>query len=68
MTTTAELIDARYGAANNGDTPDTLPETVTQILGRRCIRRYSDKAIPDDLLDVLLACAQSAPTKSNLQQ
>ena len=66
MTTTAELIDARYGAANNDDTPDTLPEMVTRILGRRCIRRYSDKEIPDDLLDVLLACAQSAPTKSNL--
>ncbi len=41
---------------------------ITDLLSRRSIRRYTDESIADDVLDMLLACAQSAPTKSNLQQ
>ena len=61
-------MSERYGAAFDGATPDDVPETVAQLLSRRCIRRYTDDAVPEALLDTLLACAQSAPTKSNLQQ
>jgi nitroreductase len=43
-------------------------ETVAGILSRRSIRRYRDDPVSDDLLRVLLACAQSAPAKSDLQQ
>lgn len=73
MNATAKLLDDRYGMDLYGtDTgrrpPDALPETVRELLARRCIRRYTDRPVPDDLLDTLLACAQSAPTKSNLQQ
>lgn len=63
-----ELIGGRYGAEYDAETPAELPEAVSQLLSRRCIRRYTDEPIPDALLDTLLACAQSAPTKSNLQQ
>jgi len=62
-----ELIDKRYGGlVDIGD--GAVDGTVAQLLARRSIRRYRDEAVPDALLDTLLACAQSAPTKSNLQQ
>lgn len=68
MTTTKDLIGERYGTEYDSEAPDALPEAVSQLLTRRCIRRYTDAPIPEALLDTLLACAQSAPTKSNLQQ
>tara|TARA_R110002110_G_scaffold11824_6_gene56617 strand:- start:78 stop:983 length:906 start_codon:yes stop_codon:yes gene_type:complete len=68
MSTSAELVGGRYGSNFEGDTPAELPAAVRQLLERRCIRRYTEDPVPDGLLDTLLACAQSAPTKSNLQQ
>ncbi|MEX2453489.1 MAG: nitroreductase family protein [Rhodospirillaceae bacterium] len=68
MTGGDELLNNRYGTDTGRHAPADLPRTVTELLGRRCIRRYTDRPVPDDLLDTLLACAQSAPTKSNLQQ
>tara|TARA_R110000868_G_scaffold21533_3_gene89139 strand:+ start:1351 stop:2184 length:834 start_codon:yes stop_codon:yes gene_type:complete len=68
MATPGELIGGRYGAEFGGETPAEVPETIAELLARRCIRRYTDDPVPDALLDTLLACAQSAPTKSNLQQ
>jgi nitroreductase/FMN reductase [NAD(P)H] len=37
-------------------------------LSRRVCRRFSGEPIPEALLETLLACAQSAPSKSDLQQ
>lgn len=68
MARTRGLIEDRYGIADALGAAAEIPETVAGLLARRSIRRYTDEAIPDDLLDTLLACAQSAPTKSNLQQ
>ena len=68
MSTLAELMGGRYGKAFEGDTPVELPAAIKQLLNRRCIRRYTEELIPDGMMDTLLACAQSAPTKSNLQQ
>lgn len=68
MTIPKELIGGRYGADFDGETPPELPNTIAELLARRCIRRYTDDPVPEALLDTLLACAQSAPTKSNLQQ
>ena len=68
MTTSEELIAGRYGNTLDREAPGELPPGVRQLLERRCIRRYTDEAVPDKLMDTLLACAQSAPTKSNLQQ
>lgn len=45
-----------------------LPEAAQRILARGSVRRYRPDPVSDGLLDALLACAQSAPTKSNLQQ
>lgn len=61
-------IDARYGKdAGIGGTADDTG-MLTHLLSRRSIRAYKGDPVPDSLLEVLIACAQSAPTKSNLQQ
>ena len=43
-------------------------ETLKSILSRRSIRKFLDKPISKELLSLILAAAQSAPSKSNLQQ
>ena len=43
-------------------------ETLKSILSRRSIRKFLKKPISKELLTLLLAAAQSAPSKSNLQQ
>ncbi|HEY7576580.1 MAG TPA: nitroreductase family protein [Acetobacteraceae bacterium] len=61
----AALLRARFGI----DLPNVdVPPEVAPLLDRRVTRRYTDQPVPDPLLDALLAAAQSAPTKSDLQQ
>ncbi len=61
-----QLIRERYGyKIPNICEPN---EMVKSILSHKTCRKYEDKRISDRLLTLLLACAQSAPTKSNLQQ
>ncbi len=67
MTNFADLWRERFGLPAP-ETGDALPEAVQRILARRTLRRYRDQPVPEPLLAALLACAQSAPTKSNLQQ
>ncbi len=65
MADSSALLQARYGL----DLPGTaVPPPVAALLDRRVTRRYREQDIPDPLLDTLLAAAQSAPTKSDLQQ
>lgn len=65
MTDSAELLRARFGT----DVPGvTVPPEVAPLLDRRVVRRYKNEPVPDSLLDALLAAAQSAPSKSDLQQ
>lgn len=68
MTTIAELYKARFGLDKDIGGDMKADGTVGEILNRRSLRRYTDEPVPGDLLDVLLACAQSAPAKSDLQQ
>lgn len=69
MDTLAALIAARYGETAGDDDGAPAPNgTIAGLLARRSLRQYTDRPVPDDLLRTLLACAQSAPTKSNLQQ
>lgn len=42
--------------------------TLAGMAGHRSIRRYRPEAVPAELLQLLFACALSAPTKSDLQQ
>ena len=48
--------------------PLSHSDGVARILNRRTIRQFEDKPISEALLTQLLACAQSAPSKSELQQ
>src|SRR5690554_6568326 len=67
-----ELIADRFGpAAAEGARADFAPEETTflaRILSRRTHRRYDERAIPDGLVQTLLACAFSTSSKSDLQQ
>jgi FMN reductase [NAD(P)H] len=65
MTDTKALLEARYGIEMPGA---EVPDLVAPLVDRRVTRRYTDQDVPDALLDGLLAAAQSAPVKSDLQQ
>lgn len=61
----AAPMRARFGM----DLPAAeMPDALRALLDRRVARRYRDQDVPDALLDTLLAAAQSAPSKSDLQQ
>jgi FMN reductase [NAD(P)H] len=60
-----ELLTARFGMAPSDV---EVPEAIAGLLDRRVVRRYQDRDVPDPLLNALLAAAQSAPAKSDLQQ
>jgi nitroreductase/FMN reductase [NAD(P)H] len=69
MTTTiAELIQDRFGSDTPGGRELPAEGELARMLGRRTHRRYKPDPIPDDLLQVLLATALSASSKSDLQQ
>ncbi len=52
--------------------PDTFAqtiasETINALLGRRSIRKYTDKPVTDAHVDAILGAALRAPTSSNVQ-
>lgn len=61
-----DLIRARYGALPFA--PVDVPDALAAMLGRSVTRRYSAEPVSEALLDAVLAGAQSAPAKSDLQQ
>ncbi len=40
-------------------------EVIRTLLGRRSIRRYVDKPVEDDKIDLLIRCAAAAPSAAN---
>ena len=62
-----KMLQDRYGLEPN-DQAEYLNETITGLLCHRVCRAFEDRELDAELLNLLLACAQSAPTKSNLQQ
>ena len=65
----AELYEQRYGMAPDAASSDyPLAVGVARILNRRVVRQFDKRAIPAALMTQLLSCAQSGPTKSDLQQ
>jgi nitroreductase/FMN reductase [NAD(P)H] len=60
------LIRARYGALPFA--PPPIPDALVPLLDRRVTRRYRAEPVPEALLRLVLAGAQSAPSKSDLQQ
>jgi nitroreductase len=71
MTTTktiADLIEHRYGISSGAGADMPAEGELANILSHRTHRRFMDQEVPDELLEVLLAAAFSAPAKSDLQQ
>jgi FMN reductase [NAD(P)H] len=65
MADSQSLLRARFGI----DLPGVeVPDAIASLIDRRVARRYTEQDVPDGLLDALLAAAQSAPAKSDLQQ
>ena len=68
MATIADMITDRFGIQSEIGSEIEADGVLEVILGRRSIRKYADTPIPDGYLEIILACAQSAPAKSDLQQ
>jgi nitroreductase len=66
--TIADLIQARFGLPTRAG--ETMPAegTVATLLSHRIHRRYKPDPVPDEHLEIALAAALSAPSKSDLQQ
>jgi len=66
MSSNHDLAEARYGLAVDVD--DGSSESIRTLIGHRSCRRFKPDKLAEPLVNLLLSCAQSAPTKSNLQQ
>ena len=66
--TIAELIEERFGLPTQAGAGLPAEGTVAQLLAHRTHRRYKPDPVPDDVLEIALAAALSAPSKSDLQQ
>lgn len=66
--TLADLIAQRFGMESETGRDMAAEGTLATILGHRSCRRFAKAQVPDELLDLLLAAAFSAPSKSDLQQ
>ena len=65
-------LAARYGgpcapALTDVASDVTWNSTLDTIFNHRTIRRYSARPLPDGVVELLVAAAQSAPSSSNLQ-
>jgi nitroreductase len=68
--TFADLFEARFGIPfpDESGKQNVSAQLAEQILSRRTHRRYSDKPVPETLIDQLLAVCLSASSKSDFQQ
>jgi len=60
------LLAERYGAAHT-PAPILLNDTIAGLLAHRSVRAFSNRPLPEGLIETLVAAAQSAPSSSNLQ-
>lgn len=63
-----DLIAARFAEPTDIGRDRPAEGVHAHLLRHRSRRRYSDTPVPQSVLDVLFACALSAPAKSDLQQ
>jgi FMN reductase [NAD(P)H] len=69
MVDASKLYEDRYGKNSILNFSNiNIPDLLKTIISRSSVRKFSDKPIPKELLTILLTAAQSAPSKSNLQQ
>jgi len=69
MIEVSKLYFNRYGKYSDKDFSKVdMSDLISTIVSRSSIRKFSKKNIPKELLTLLITAAQSAPSKSNLQQ
>lgn len=66
--TIADLIEDRFGLPTRAGAALPAEGTVAQLLAHRTHRRYKPDPVPDEVLEIVLSAALSAPSKSDLQQ
>jgi nitroreductase/FMN reductase [NAD(P)H] len=66
--TLAQLIEARFGLPASAGRAMAAEGALAQMLRHRTHRRFTDEAVSAEMLELILACGFSAPTKSDLQQ
>jgi nitroreductase/FMN reductase [NAD(P)H] len=64
----ASALSERFGAAPAVDAGLPGLDELARMAEHRSHRKYSDRPVAPELLRLLLACALSAPSKSDLQQ
>jgi len=67
-TTIEAALTERFGAAPAVDSTQPGLDELARMAGHRSHRRFADRAVAPALLELLFACALSAPSKSDLQQ
>lgn len=70
MTTSTldELLQARFGDLQRAPPPASDSATLRELAAHRSHRRFAPRKVDPALLDTALACAFTAPAKSDLQQ
>lgn len=66
--TIADLIQDRFGLPTEAGRDRAAEGPLALLLSHRTQRRYKPDRVPDDVLEMALAAALSAPSKSDLQQ
>ena len=66
--TVAELIQERFGLPTEAGRDRPAEGALALLLSHRTQRRYTPQPVSDEVLDIALAAALSAPSKSDLQQ
>ena len=64
----ARALDERFGTKIPLAADDAGAHALARMLEHRSHRRYSPRPVSNELLQLLFACAFSAPSKSDLQQ
>jgi len=62
-----DLLGARYGGAVPAVAEAPMNAVLQNLLSHRSVRAFRPDALPDGVLETLIAAAQSAPTSSNMQ-
>ena len=68
LSTLDELLQARFGDLERVPAPASDSATLRDLAAHRSHRRFEPRAVDPALLDTALACAFTAPAKSDLQQ
>jgi FMN reductase [NAD(P)H] len=66
--TLADLIEARFGLPTAAGAGMAAEGPLAGMLSHRTHRRFTDRPVAEETLELILAAGFSAPTKSDLQQ